>query len=624
MRPRALRSELARASFITTLVALLLTAGSLLLYGLVSYRHALVDDATAQAEFLAYSTASAVVFDDRKVASEHLALLQLKPSIRSATLFMATGEEFATYRMAGLDAGGVAVRRDAALETAGNRFDGEVLDVAYPIRNQGEVIGFVYLQAQHDMWQRAGTYAGILLVVMVLSLSISFLVFDRLQRRVTGRLLSVTQVAREVIAKRDWSLRAPESQNLDVGVLVQAFNAMLSEVQERTGELERSNVRLAQETLERRSAEEALKLQDKRKDEFIATLAHELRNPLAPMMNASALLRSPSATGSVRDRAATIIDRQLRHMGRLIEDLLDVSRVMTGKLTLHRERVDLSKVLESAVELAEPMVSQRHQRLTLTLPSQAHWVIGDYGRLSQTFSNLLNNASRYTPSEGSIEVTSVSDEGFAVVHVRDSGIGIEPAVQERIFGLFEQADKSLERGSAGLGIGLTLARQLAQLHGGTIAVASEGLGRGSCFTVRLPLTVEVADEDVEQVPRAEHPTKRLSVLVADDNVDYAQSLSTILESLGHTVRVVHNGLQALEAADDAVLDVALLDIGMPGLNGYEVARRLRERRGATPLRLIAITGWGQASDKETSAQAGFDEHLVKPVPIEDLLAALAR
>jgi CheY-like chemotaxis protein len=375
----------------------------------------------------------------------------------------------------------------------------------------------------------------------------------------------------------------------------------------------------------RQQAEADLRLLDRKKDEFLATLAHELRNPLAPMTNAVALVRRPGADSGVRDKAISILDRQLRHMVRLIDDLLDVSRVATGKLSLHMENVDLIAILRAAVELAEPAAAARQLQLTSRWPEVACPMVGDSARLLQVFSNLLNNACRYTPPGGRIDVEAEAHEGSVEVTVRDTGVGIDPAMQHRIFDLFEQADKSLERGNAGLGIGLTLARQLVHLHGGEIEARSEGIGRGSRFVVRLPRTQASAAPGARATlaPAASAGTMR--VVLADDNVDFAESLQTILEMHGHQVVVVNDGDAALAAVRHQRPDVAVLDIGMPGLNGYEVARRLRADAATTPdsLTLIAVTGWGQAADKQAAADAGFDQHMLKPLNPNDLLDLLA-
>ncbi len=390
-----LRGQLMRASMATTLVALLLSSGALLVYEWVVYRGALIEDLRSQADLIAYSTASALVFNDPRSARENLALLQAKPSIRSAAIFTSDGQPFATYVANRSLAAPAAV--EARLLADGSRFNGSILQSAYSIRHDREVIGTVYLEAEHDVWLKAGTFALIGAVAALASLALAYLVFGRLQRIVTDPLVRMTNVAQEVMERRDWTLRAPPSVYKDITVLIDAFNGMLAEVESRTGGLER-------EMVERQHAEAGLREADRKKDEFLATLAHELRNPLAPMTNAVALIRRPAAGPEVREKATGIIDRQLKHMVRLIDDLLDVSRVATGKLSLREERIDLAAVLRAAVELAEPLASSRRLTISADLPQSPCRSIGDSARLLQVFSNILNNACRYTPGGGRIDV----------------------------------------------------------------------------------------------------------------------------------------------------------------------------------------------------------------------------
>lgn len=615
MRAPTLRGQLTWAALLTTLVALVLSAGSLLAYEWSTYRGVWVEDLRTQADLIAHSSAAALIFNDRKSAQENLALLGQKPRIRAALILDASGRTFASYmaddRAASWPPGGPRLTSAVAY-----RFDGPTLQLAYPVLHDNERVGAVLLLARHDVWRRLRTYAAIEAGVMAAALALALLVFGRLQRRVTQPLASMARVAHEVMQRRDWHLRAPSTSNADIASLVDAFNGMLDEVEARTGQLER-------EMAERQRAEEGLRAADRRKDEFLATLAHELRNPLAPMTNSMALLRMPGAGQGVRDKALGILERQLRQMARLIDDLLDVSRITTGKLLLRNENVDLRALLRAAVETMEPQAAERRLTLAAHLGPEPCAVVGDPARLSQVFSNLLNNACRYTPPGGRIDVEMHVGADAVEVAVRDTGIGVDPAMQERVFDLFEQADKSLERGNAGLGIGLTLARQLVQLHGGSIALHSDGLGRGACFTVRLPRPHSpVRAVAGDEVPRAAGSAAALRVLLADDNVDFVQSLEVFLQAKGHSVQAVHNGDAALKAALAAPPDVVVLDIGMPGLNGYEVARRLRADPATAALTLVAVTGWGQAADREASAAAGFDHHLVKPVAPDDLLAML--
>ena len=614
MTAPTLRGQMTRASMVTTLVALLLSAGALLVYEFLSFRDAWVADLRTQADLIAHSSEAAIVFNDPRAARENLAVLKLRPRVRAAAIFQANGRQFAGF--AADKAAAVPTRADARLLAQGSRFVGSTLEISYPIERDGEFVGSVYMSAEHDVWARAATYAAILVVVTLGSLAFAFIVFGRLQGVITEPLARMTGVAQEVMEKRDWSLRAPDSANRDISVLVRSFNGMLAEVESRTGELER-------EMVVRQQAEAELRLVDRKKDEFLATLAHELRNPLAPITNAVALVRRPSVDGEMRERAIGILDRQLRHIVRLIDDLLDVSRIATGKLSLHMENLDLVAILRAALELAEPAATARRLVVASRLPEAPCPVVGDSARLLQVFANLLNNACRYTPPGGRIDVEARTVGADVEVTVRDTGVGVDPAMQQKIFDLFEQADKSLERGNAGLGIGLTLARQLVQLHGGEIGVVSDGIGRGSTFVVRLPRAERGAELAAPSRPAGSAATGTLRVVVADDNVDFAESLQAILEMKGHEVTVVHDGESALAAILRRPPDVAVLDIGMPGLNGYDVARRLRADPATASLALVAVTGWGQAADKQAAAEAGFDRHLVKPLAPDELLDVLA-
>jgi signal transduction histidine kinase len=609
----SLRGQLTRASMLTTLLVLLLCALALLTYERLTYRSAWVSDLRLQADLIAHSSAAALVFNDPKVAQENLQLLKLRPSISAARIFTADGHVFASYAAEPGDS--APDQLDPVLQVDGARFSGPILEVLYPIDRDDERVGTVYLQARHDIWARFGAYAAILGVVMLCGLAVAVIVFGRLQQRVTRPLREMTAVAQTVVEHRAWKLRAPETPYRDIDVLVQAFNAMLDEVQKRTGELER-------EMAERVHAERELRAADRRKDEFLALLAHELRNPLAPMTTSIALARMPNATPEAREKANAIIERQLRHMVRLIDDLLDVSRVTTGKLSLEKTAVDLSVLLASAVETAQAATGQKGQSLRYAMAERPPIVHGDAARLSQVFSNLLSNACRYTPAGGHIEVTTHVGAASVEVTVADDGIGVEPEMQQKIFELFEQGDKTLERGNVGLGIGLTLVRQLVQLHGGDIRVASDGKDTGARFTVRLPLLANPPPAASEPVAARPTIATGLRVLLADDNVVYATSLADMLRSIGCSVQTVHDGADALKAAAAQPPDVALLDIGMPRLNGYDVARQLRSNPATRGIRLMAVTGWGQSADRQAAADAGFDRHLVKPVNLDALIDAL--
>lgn len=371
---------------------------------------------------------------------------------------------------------------------------------------------------------------------------------------------------------------------------------------------------------ERKRFEQALAEQDRRKDEFLATLAHELRNPLAPIRNGVEIIRLAGADGEAVERARAVIERQLGHLVRLVDDLLDVSRVSRGKIELHRRPLDLASVAHHAVETCRALIDARGHTLAVTTPADPLRVEGDFVRLTQVVSNLLHNAAKYTDPGGRIALTVARDGAEAVLEVRDSGRGIDPRVLPHLFDLFFQADRDLDRADGGLGIGLSLVRSLVEMHGGRVEAASAGRGGGSEFTVRLPVLTGAAVAPAAPPTAGARAATR--VLVVDDNVDAAESLAVLLGLDGHEVLVSHDGLEAVEVALRERPSVVLLDIGLPGLTGYEVCREIR-MGGLTDALIVAVTGYGQEQDRRLAREAGFDAHQVKPVDPEVLRALLA-
>lgn len=384
--------------------------------------------------------------------------------------------------------------------------------------------------------------------------------------------------------------------------------------------------KIARDVSERKRTEEALREADRRKDEFLALLAHELRNPLAPLRNGLEIMRLASDDAQVVAESREIMDRQLSHMVRLIDDLLDISRISRNKMELRRRRVPLSDVIRSAVETARPVLGEAGHELTVSLPAEPIILDADLTRLAQVFGNLLNNSAKYSARGGQIWVTADRRNDRVSVSVKDAGIGIPAVALPQIFDLFSQVDRSIERATGGLGIGLALVKGLVEMHGGTVEAASPGPGEGSTFTVMLPILP--AGHDPSQEPAAgaasgpAEPRRRL--LVVDDNRDSAGSMATMLRLLGNEVRIAHDGIEAVEAAERFAPQVVLMDIGMPKLNGYEATRRIREKPWGEGMTIIALTGWGQEIDRAKSKEAGCDGHLVKPVHLEDLEALLAR
>jgi PAS domain S-box-containing protein len=438
-------------------------------------------------------------------------------------------------------------------------------------------------------------------------------------RDAAGVVIGASKVARDITARR----RSEEAlQERD-----QALRQAHGELQARTAELEALNRHLRQEIAHRERVEAALRDADRRKDEFLALLAHELRNPLAPIRYALATNRKTERTPEQRRRAEEIIERQVTHMSRLLDDLLDVSRITRGTLELKKSTTELTLVLGSAIETARPLLDAKHHTLSLDLPADAVRLQADPVRLEQVFSNLLINAAKYTDPEGQIQLRATHERRQVVVSVRDNGIGIAPEMMPRLFTIFAQANSALERAEGGLGVGLSLVRGLVSLHGGTVEARSDGPGRGSEFIVRLPLGPKAEEPpELDEDGAAAAAGRSLRVLIAEDNRDAADTCATLLEVLGHRVETAYCAQRALEIAERFHPHVLLLDIGLPDLNGYELARKVRAASWAKRAVLIAVTGWGQEEDQRRALEAGFDHHLTKPLApeaLESLLQAVS-
>ncbi|HEX5342045.1 MAG TPA: ATP-binding protein [Duganella sp.] len=618
LRLTSVRARMIAMALLTTFAALLLCAGAMLAYELATFRQAWLDDMATQAEIIALASAPALNFNDATAARQNLSLLKVRPQIIAGAIYDDEGRLFAAYARSALEK---PVYRDRPAPP-GHWIEGDRMILYHAIVAQGESLGTVYLEARYPGRERLLSYLTILGAVMVCSLLVAALVASRLQRGITQPLAAVTAVARKVVQRRDFSLRVLQPASGEIGTLVNAFNAMLAEIGARAADLQNANHNLQQEMAVRHQAEQALLLADRRKDEFLATLAHELRNPLAPIRTGLDIMRlNPNdAAGIARSR--TIMERQLRQLVRLIDDLLDVSRINTGKLAIRPEPTQLQLVVDDAVQVVSPLIAQYQHQLKVVMPERPIMLDGDPTRLTQILSNLLNNAAKYTPQGGTITLAVELAEAQVTVRVSDNGIGIAPEMLEEIFNMFVQADVSLERINAGLGVGLSLARRLAELHGGSLVARSSGLGRGSEFVLTLPLPPDLPEiapaGDVVASP------SRRRILLADDNTDFVESFGALLESMGHSVVVAHNGAEALAAVSRFTPEFAFLDIGMPGMNGYDLASALRRMPALHGATLVAVTGWGQQKDIDTAIQAGFDAHLVKPVRIEQVEALIER
>lgn len=593
----------------TTLAALLLSATVLLLYELRVQRDSWLQDLQAQADLVARASLPVQGAAQLRASRENLGLLSDKPHVDAVGLYDAAGRLVAG-RMAPSQAP-LPARLSASADHT--RFDGRRVELLLPVREGGVLHGSLLLRAHYDALPRLLDYLAILGIVTLASLILAALVAQRLQRTITEPIVAIAGVAREVVQTRNYGLRAPRMTRDEVGALVEAFNDMLAELGGQA---------------------EALQKADRRKDEFLATLAHELRNPLAPIMTALAILARPDTDRATLLRMVDMMQRQMQHLVRLIDDLMEVSRITTGRLTLRIEKLDLVAVVRAAVEGTAPLLLARQHALQADWPAPI-WLLGDRTRLVQVFANLLSNAAKYTEPGGRIAVDFITQPGSVAVQVSDNGIGIAPERQADMFEMFTRIDNAASGVHAGLGVGLAVARQLVAMHEGQLLLRSAGLGQGSVFTVLLP---RPAGDHVEAPPapvaapaplpsrRRERPERAgepLSVLVADDNVDFADSLAAVLQGEGYRVRVAHDGQQALQLAREALPDVGLFDIGMPGLDGFQLARAVRAEPGGATCMLAAITGWGQQADRQRAREAGFDEHLVKPVDMQAVLGLLA-
>ncbi len=605
----------------TTLIALSITAVVLVIYDLRTYQQSWVNDLEAQADIVGRASGAALDFNDPEAAAQNLELLRVRPRITAGALYDADGVLFAAYARDSVADASFPERP----EPDGHRISGDRILLFKQVSDNGRLIGTIFLRARYEAIERLRTYLAIVGAALIVSLLVAVLLSYWLQASVTRPILMLSDAAHQVKERRDFSLRVAKTTDDEIGYLVDAFNDMLIEMGNRAAALETTNRTLEHEMAIRQDAELALLAADQRKDEFLATLAHELRNPLAPLRNALEILRVQGSDPKVSSLARDIMDRQLRQMVRLVDDLLDVSRITTGKLSLQSESVALQTVVQSALDAATPFIESRRLELSVSLPDEPVQIWADATRLAQVFLNLLHNAAKFTEPGGRLGFAAITRGKILEVTVTDTGIGIPAEKLPLIFDMFAQLDRSLERQHAGLGVGLSLARRLVELHGGTLEAFSEGLGHGTRFVIAMPVVVETtaAPASDDSAARAPESGSSRRILIADDNVDFISSFSLILRAMGHEVQLAHDGQEALEVAARFRPEIAFLDIGLPRINGYDLARRLRGLEDGRPLVLIAVTGWGQDDDKQRSRDSGFDHHMVKPVAAEDVRSILA-
>ena len=578
-----------------SLVSLLLAGFGLMTLDLVRHVRSTQHDLQAQADVLALASQAALSFQDPQAATEDLSSLRAKPTVAAAALYDVQGQVFASY-----------VTEKAAIPMrvpqGGSRLDWRFVEVVRPVVAGRELVGSIYIRGEHQLLSRLLESLGALAVILAASLGAGIALTNRLQRSITEPITAISEVAKKVLRGETHQVRAEKTSHDEVGELVEAFNAMLAELGQRAQRLEESN---------------------QAKDRFLATLAHELRNPLAPIRTGLEILKKDGGRTAASERARSTMERQLVHMVHLIDDLLDIARVNTGKFQLDLRRVGLRSLIDAAVETGRPMLEEKRQSLTVDFPAADLLVKVDPVRITQAVSNLLSNAAKYTPAGGHVALR-VRDQQGVRISVQDDGNGIAPDSLERVFELFAQVATSTD-GGHGLGIGLFLVRSVIEMHGGRVTAASAGVGQGSCFTLSLP--PEVLEGRLPAAPAttagapALPPDAARRFLVVDDNADAAGTLAMLLELLGHTVSVAHSGEEALAAVGTFEPDIVVLDIGMPGMDGYEVARRLKQRTDLArqPL-LVAATGWGTEADRSRALAAGFDRHLTKPIEMQALEA----
>jgi signal transduction histidine kinase/ActR/RegA family two-component response regulator len=604
------RGKLMRLVTVTNLVAVCVAGIGMLLYDLSVYRGSWAAELNTQATILAVSVAPALEFDDREVAQRNLEAMRIRSRLLIAALYGADGQLYAAYTRVGS-----GLLPPPTPPPTGEVVAGERVELSQPIVHNGEFLGTIYLRARYDVASRLAAYVGIFSLVLALTLPATYVLSSRLQKRITAPLEAMTAVAGQIVNRRDYSLRAPKTSDDEIGVVVLAFNAMLDEIEASARASEEANAAL-------QASEAALREADRRKDEFLATLAHELRNPLAPIRHAVKLLEGKEADEQQRQWSRTVIGRQVQRMALLLDDLLDVSRITRGRLNLKMDVVDLRSVVDAALEVARPLIDSKTQRLVVTLPPEDLLLSGDPLRLSQSLSNLLTNAAKYTDEGGLISLTGTLTANELLLSVKDSGIGVDPKAIPTLFEMFSQVETAIDRAEGGLGIGLALVKGFVGLHGGRVEASSLGPGLGSEFTIHLPRSIVMLKTEYQPAPApADKPAVDASgckVLIADDNRDAADSMALILGLSGYEVYVAHSGREALDLAEQQRPEVVFLDIGMPDLNGYEVAGAIRGQAWGKRMYLLAVTGWGQSEDKERALAAGFDQHLTKPVDLDQV------
>ncbi|HEY6361356.1 MAG TPA: ATP-binding protein [Vicinamibacterales bacterium] len=635
-RDLPIRHKLLLVTFASSAAALALASGGFLAWDVAQFRSEVASDVDAQGRIVAEISAAPLTFEDDRAAGETLANLSLRPRIEMACLYAANGRLFATYH-----------RDRTALcpsePPPAPQFGWRTLEAIEPVRMGQDRLGFVYIRRDlndlNDRLRIGGlTAAGLLLV----AIAASILIARRMQRAIASPLLELADTARAVSGSRDYTLRAVPAGNDEVGVVVSAFNDMLDRIGERTAELSRANSELEHEVEERRrvEAERTAALERERdanrlKDEFLATLSHELRTPLNAVLGWTRVLRAAHVEPATEARALASIERNARAQARLIEDLLEVSRIVTGKLRIHVRPVDLAALVDAALEVVQPAAMAKQIRVDVTITARPAMTSGDADRLQQVVWNVLSNAVKFTPAGGQVWLRLEEADGYRLT-VRDSGAGIEPRFLPHVFDAFRQADGTSSREHGGLGLGLAIAKQLTELHGGTIQAHSPGRGSGATFDIHLPSILAPGAESrvrdshsIAPLPPHtvdEEMLRDVRVLVVDDEEDARLLLDTTLSQYGADVRIAASAAEAIEAFDRSVPDVLLSDLGMPHEDGYALIRRIRERPAAAggDVPAVAVTAYASVNDRRAALAAGYQAHVAKPFEPHQIAALVAQ
>jgi len=623
-RDLPIRQKLLLMTFASSAVALLFASSGFLVWDVYQFSVEIRQDIAAQARIVGEAAAPAVEFNDDMIAEENLAPLSLRPHVMLGCLYKANGALFADYLRD-------PTNRCPASPPPETRMDSNRYDVVTPLHSGGDIVGTLFIRRDlDDLYSRLRVGIGTVIGLLLLALATAFLIATRMQRAIASPLLDLADVAGRISTERDYSLRGVVASSDEVGVVVQAFNNMLDAIAERTAELSRTNRELEHEVEERRrvEAERTAALARERdanrlKDEFLATLSHELRTPLNAVLGWTRVLRAAPVEARTRERALESIERNARAQARLIEDLLEISRIVTGKLRLQMQDVDLAATIEAAVEVVQPAAAAKRITLDVALDGQPAWTAGDPARLQQVVWNLLSNAVKFTPLEGRVMVRLERGDGYRLT-VQDTGPGIDASFLPFVFEPFRQADGTASREHGGLGLGLAIAKQLVELHGGTIEAHSDGHDTGARFSVSLPSMVAHAPEPsmatTLAAPAAGSPSvngallRAVRVLVVDDEEDARVLMRTALESYGAEVVAVASASEALAELERRVPDVIVSDIGMPFEDGFAMMRRIRARAAAQggSVPAVAVTAYASKNDRLNAEGAGYQAHIAKP------------